>query len=200
MSRILSQAGISLADMYQVDGSIAGIDELNTRELGIVHEMGATVFSERFRQAIRRRESAATAQSQNIVLTISDLPEGINRVLGVQVWSDQSVRIANCQVSITETPTSQDFPIWIYDIANVRACRIQDDGATAQFEVLLPEPGLQIPTFCTNGQTPIEIDSINLRAATTAFGAGDVTLFLVVLLAFTFTGGVSAFGARVPSW
>ena len=45
MVKILSQAGISLADLYNVEGSIAGIEQLDTRELPIVHEMSGTIFS-----------------------------------------------------------------------------------------------------------------------------------------------------------
>ena len=200
MSRILSQAGISLADMYQVDGSIAGIDELNTRELGIVHEMGATIFSERFRQTIRRRVSAATAQNTNIVLSIADLPEGINRILGVQVFADDGARITDCAVSINETPILQDFPIWVWDNGNIRQFQLQDAGATGTFELLIPEPGIVMPAFGTSGQAPIEMSTIHLRALTSGFGAGTVVLTLLVHLAFTFTGGVSARGAAVPSW
>lgn len=206
--KILSQAGQSLADMYQVEGSIAGIDQLDTRELPIVHEVGATVFSERFRTTIRRVESGNVAQSQNIDLEINDLPASISRILGLLVLSDDGSRInhlcgsVNAPVVATTPPlVGQDFPFWVYS-GDRRSVRVEDDGTVAVFESLLGEAGaLMLPTFCggrDQGGTPVQ--NFRLRGGTTAFGAGTVFVTALLYLAFTEAGGVSAFGAHVPSW
>ena len=200
MVKILSQGGRSLADMYQVEGSIAGIDQLETRELPIVHEMGATLFSERFRTTFRRGTTGPVAQSATPNISITNMPEGISRILGVQVITDDSSRIANVQVSVHDAVAAQDFPIWTWEVGNSDPIRLTDNAVGLTAEVLVPNEGQLLPCFVTNGQTRLEISQIHLRADTTAFGAGNVFLTLLVHFAFTFTGGVSAFGARVPSW
>lgn len=203
MVKILSQAGISLADMYQAEGSIAGIEELDTRELGIIHEMGATIFSERFRTTFRRVGIIDVLQSTDIDLSIVNMPEGISRIIGVQVFSLNGARIANCQVSLHDPVALQDFPIWAFDLTIRDQIRIQDAGAAvANTELLNPVPGLLLPSFVTVGQTKSgrEMSDIHVRARTTAFGAGTATLTVLVHFAFNFTSGVSAFGARIPSW
>ena len=200
MVKILSQAGISLADMYDVEGSIAGIDDLETRELGIVHEVGATVFSERFRTTFRRFVSAATAQNQNINNLFSNMPEGVSRILGVQVFADDGTRIANCSVSLRNPVSLQDIPIWIFDVGNIDPVRFLDNNIDTTIDLLHPVVGASLPNFVTLGQAEDEMQQIDIRADTTGFGAGTVVLTALITLGFTFTGGVSAFGARVPSW
>ena len=204
MVKILSQAGNSLADMYDVVGSVAGIDQLETQELGIVHEMGATVFSERFRISTRRLETIATAQSLAFSAEITDLPDGVSRILGIQVFADNGARVSTAQLSINDPIAERDFPLWVYDNvggAEFRQARIEDDGTLVNRDFLMPILGPStVPCFVTNGQSEREPEVIALRGLTTAFGAGTVTLFALVNLAFTFTGGVSARGARVPSW
>jgi len=201
MVKILSQSGRSLADMYDVAGSVAGIDQLETRELPIVHEMGATVFSERFRTTIRRMPGAATAQSTDISITLANLPESIARILAVQVLSDDASRIAHAVVSSLDATTGQEIPIWVWD-GTFETGRVLDNGTTAVFDILTPSPGHSfIPTF-TGGalQGSVRVDRLRLRATTTAFGAGNVFLTGLIFVAFSYEGGVSSFGATVPSW
>jgi len=207
MVKILSQAGESLADMYQAEGSIAGIEQLETRELPIVHEMGATVFSERFRLSILRIAAGATAQNTDIDVSVTTLPEAITRILGVQVFSDTVARVLSAQVS-THSPTltpiavQQDFPIWAWDGTNSNSIRLQDLNTIATFDLLTPVVGGHIPSFITPGtdQGAFPVRDIELRGRTTGFGAGTVTLTALLYLASTFAGGISSFGARVPSW
>ena len=203
MVKILSQGGRSLADMYDVEGSIAGIDSIETRELPLVHEMGATLFSERFRTTFRRVTTGALNQNATSNLAITNMPEGISRILGVQVWADAAARIASCAVAVNDPIAGggQDFPIWVFDIGNSTLINVEDLGAVAARDLLTPVIGLQIPTFLTTGtQGPLPMSEIDVRTTTTGFGAGTVTLFALIHFAFTYTGGVSAFGARVPSW
>jgi len=200
MVKILSQAGQSLADMYDVVGSIAGIEELETRSLPIVHEMGATVFSERFQTAIRRVVSAATAQSTAITLVIDDLPAGVTRLLGVQVFSDDASRIANASVSVMQPSNTSDFPVWIWGGITIDA-RIFDAGSVQTFELMLPAVGTSVfPVFTGGSLQRQSLQEIRVRAITTAFGAGDVTLTAKFFVAFVAAGGVSPLGSRIPSW
>jgi len=207
VTKILSQAGKSLSDMYQVEGSIVGIETLETRDLPIVHEMGATVFSERFRTAILRTESAALNQNVTVSLGIAGEPDSITRILGVQCFADDGARIANAVVCVQnpEAGIEQDFPIWAFDAGNVRAVRIQDNGAVVALDLLVPEAAVGVlPSFITGISTSQggtnTVRNLTIRAATTGFGAGTVVLFVLVYVGFTDSGGVSAFGAQVPSW
>jgi len=202
MVKILSQGGRSLADMYDVQGSIAGIDSLETRELPIVHEMGAVLFSERFRTTIRRVTTGDIAQNITTSPAITTMPRSITRIIGIQVYSDDESRVLTASVSLQMPDNAQDFPIWIWDGTTFAAAPIVDDSVLVTLDVLSPEPGtLMVPTF-TGGlhQGPDAVTDLRLRVTSTGFGAGTVEIMCLVYLAFTFTGGVSAFGAEVPSW
>lgn len=203
MVKILSQGGRSLADQYDVRGSIAGIEQLESREVSLVHEMGATLFSERFRTTSRRINTGNVLQSVEFEVLITNLPNAIVRVLGVQVIAAaDGTRVADCQVSLFDPVDDQDFPIWVYDTATVQPVRVVNDGVTGEFDLLIPHPLLTLPTFLTGGflQGTSPVSQLALRGKTTAFGAGTVNITAEIYLGFTFTSGVSAFGARVPSW
>jgi len=189
--------------MYDVEGSVAGIDQLLTNELPIVHEMGATLFSERFRTRVRRLTAVDVLQSTTIDVEITNLPEGVTRILGVVVFADNPARLENCAVMVHDPVDGRDFPIWVWEEAQGDAeVRIEDDGAKTVQQLLTPQIGLQLPSFVLSdiNAPPPPFSVIALRSDTTAFGAGDVTLTAFVHIGFTFVGGLSSYGARVPSW
>lgn len=207
MVKILSKAGQSLADMYQVAGSIVGVDELETRELGIMHELGATVFSERFTTTILKARSAPTAQNTNIDMSF-DGQSGTSmaRVLGVAVFCNIAAQMATFQVSVHREPgvgtnVDQDYPVWIWG-GDSFPTRISLDGTLVQRDVLLGAPGqVHLPNFLEGskqGTNPV-LD-LRMRGRTAGFGAGTETIWVLIYLAFTVSGGISDFGARIPSW
>jgi len=202
MVKILSQAGKSLADMYDVVGSIAGIDELVSSEVSLVHEMGATLFSERFRTAFRIVGTGLMTQNFNFESFVDTLPEGISRILGVVVLTDDSTRISTLQVSLQGPVALSDFPVFVWDNPNFQAIRHMEAGVALVQEILTPMAGQTLPCFITNGQAEDarELSRLVMRGRTTGFGAGSVFATVLVNFGFTFRAGVSAFGARVPSW
>jgi len=201
MVKILSQGGRSLADMYDVRGSIAGIDELESREVSLVHEMGATLFSERFRTAIRRVSSGNILQNTNFDLVITNLPTSISRLLGIAVISDVAARVDHVAASVRTTNGDREIPVWAFDGSSVSA-RFVDDGApVARYDLLGGPQNTFIPTFvggADQGSNPV--NQLVLRGRSTGFGAGNVVVIGLFFIALTFTSGVSAFGAHVPSW
>ena len=201
MVKILSQAGMSLADTYDVKGSVAGIDQLETRELSIVHEMGATVFSERFRMSIRRVASGDKAQSLDFTNTLDDLPPVPTRILGVVVVSDDASRIAQASISVRNAVTVQELPIWVYDGSTFLPIRIDDDGVRGNFDLLVGSlPATMLPTFI-GGSGQLEMPSeIIMAGRTTAFGAGTVFLRAFYYVAFAELEGISSRGLPIPSW
>lgn len=212
MSKILSQAGNSLADTYDVEGSVAGIETLETRELPIVHEMGGTVFSERFRTTIVRVASGNLNQNVDINLVTTDLPVTISRLLGVAVVTDDAARILRlaCMVRDPITGGGREFPVWVWDGATGETIRMEDEGVGTDFTLLAgPFSSLSIPTFCGGLDTvgtvagaagTARVNEMALRGRTTGFGAGTVFVRAFYFVAFTDTPGVSSRGLPVPSW
>lgn len=200
MVKILSQSGDSLADIYDVEGSVAGIDQLETRELPIVHEMGATVFSERFSTTTRRSSTGAIAQSTAFGIVIGNLPPMPTRLLCVTVLSDDETRIADAAIVLRDPDEEQELVVWAFD-GSATVVRLVDDAqAVATFDLLHSSlPFVQ--TMVGGGeQQPDMVDQIGLRGITTAFGAGDVTITAIYHLAFAFRHGLSSRGLPIPSW
>ena len=204
MSKILSQAGNSLADIYDVEGSIAGIDHLETHDLPIVHEVGATVFSERFATTTRRMVSPATAQNTNIDVTLTNLPAQVTRLLALVVFSDSATRISNLMVAVRDPVAPiQEVPIWVYEGGTSSVARFEDDGTGVTVEVLVPDVSLvAIPTFIggSGQQNPNMVQEIAMRGLTTGFGAGTVLATAVLYFAFSQVLGTNSRGLPIPSW
>ena len=201
MAKILGQAGISLADIYDVEGSIAGIERLEAEDLHLVHEVGTTVFSERFGGEIVRLDS--TAVLQNVAFDITTLLVGSNftRVFGVQVFADVTSRLDNVAVSIRDVPALNEIPIFIWDSNDTeRTVRIVDDGAAAA-DVFMLMGAAQVPSMTFGNDQPTVTNGIVMRGESSGFGAGDVTCVALVYLGFASgAGGLSSFGLPVPSW
>ena len=205
MVKILAQAGNSLADIYDVEGSIAGIDQLETRELPIVHEMGGTVFSERFSGNIRRAATAALAQNTAFDVVLQDFGATVQRVLAVSVFTDTVAgRVDNAMVAVRDPGDDREVPIWHWDTAVDAdlAIRIVDDGAAAQARIFLRPVTLLggLPNILTGVDQPRSVQEIAFRGLTSGFGAGTVTLFLVLHVCFSQVGGLSSRGLPIPSW
>ena len=205
MSKILSQAGNSLADVYDVEGSVAGIDQLETRELPISHEMGGTIFSERFRTTIVRATSAPLNQNTNINVVTTDFPASITRLLGVVVLSDVGARVADLTAVVRNPGTVQEYPVWVFGQAagDILPIRFVDDGAgpTLRDMLLGNIQATMLPSFVggvDQGVSPS--NEFALRGRTTGFGAGTVTVIGLYYVAFTLLEGLSSRGLPIPSW
>ena len=204
MSKILSQAGNSLADIYDVEGSIAGIDTLETTELPIVHEAGATVFSERFATSSQRIVTGDIAQNITFGVINTTLPGAVTRLLALAVISDNQARIAQCTVSVRHvTPGVQEIPIWNFALGASEVARFVDDGTIGAFDLMTPQPGsFFFPNFIGgSAQTnPDMTQEIALRGLTTGFGAGTVFVNVILYFAFPFVVGTRSRGLPIPSW
>jgi len=200
--KILSQSGNSLADMYDVEGSVAGIEQLETRELPIVHELGATLFSERCSSFIRRFESGAIAQNTAWDVEATDLPGGIFRVLGVSVFATLGARTTQASVALRNDPQDREIPIFVWDTANdvESGLRIANTAAPAQFVALIANAN--VPNLGVGDGQPQRVSDIAFRGATSAFGAGLVTVTALVHVALSQVGGggLSNRGIPFPSW
>jgi len=201
--KILSQSGISLADAYEISGSIAGVEELDPHDVKTVHEMGGTMFSERFSAAIRRRSSGAIAQSIAIDQVIDDLPSTPSRIVGVQVFTaGVAARLDHLAVLVRTELAEREIPIWIYDGTNSRPVRLQDDGAALQTVSLFQPVGenLLLPNMLTGTAQPQTVTEIAIRGLTTAFGAGTLEVITIIHILFSQIAGISSTGLPIPSW
>jgi len=207
MSKILSQSGISLADAYDVEGSIAGVDELLSKEVQLVHDMASTLFSERFSTAIIRASSGAIAQSTAFNQTLTPDVTSYFRILGVTVLSDQPARLANMNVSLRDPILGRETPIWIWESTQTAP------QAPLSLTVQLDENGGGViatnewmngtwlgPSIGCGTQQPQRTPEITFRGLTTAFGAGTATQIVLVTLAFSDLQGISSHGLPVPGW
>ena len=202
MAKVLSRSGASLADVYDVEGSIAGIEQLETGELPIVHEMGGTVFSERLSANIRRNQAVALLQNVSFDITFVDFAEGISRILGVTVLASVVARVGRCQLSLRDPISGREIPFFIWDSLNnsESLIRIVENGGAAASQLaligLFQTPNLQVGT----GQ-PLRVGTeIVMRGNTLGFGAGAVTITGLVYIAFSQITGISSIGLPVPAW
>ncbi len=202
MTKVLSQAGISLADVYDIEGSIVGIDQLESREVHLAHEMGATIFSERLSQRTFRAQTGAIAQSTGFDVGISGLPNIPTRVLALIVTVDTTSRLANCAVSLgNEEGVVQEIPIWAWDGTNESTLRFLDAGVLGSDIALVSDPAFdRLPTLLMGTDQPRSMGTMVMRGTTSAFGAGDVTITLIAMVAFSEIGGISSYGLPIPSW
>ena len=204
MVKILSQAGISLADVYDVEGSIAGIEQLRSEEVQLVHEMGATIFSERVSGAIRRATTGDINQSTTWDIVLTDLPAGVSRILGVSVFADVGSRVNDAAVSLRDPTGGREIPVFLWDSTQgvLVVARMRDDGAAAAtFNVLASTLNIgAVPSMLIGEGQPQRVNEIAFRGGTNAFGAGTVEVIMLVYLALAQVGGISSRGLPVPGW
>lgn len=204
MGKIQSRVGSSLSGTYDVRGGIQGLEDLRTQEVAVVHEMGRTIQSERFSSVIRRRTTGALGASIVFGETITNLPAGVTRILGVSVFADVVARSDIVSVLLRDPVVEREFPIFAWDDGTdiFKPIQIQDDGGAVGVQRLLvqTEPYPMPRTLLVGSDQPQSVPDIAFRGITLAFGAGTVTHTLIIHLAFAAIGGLSSRGLPVPSW
>ena len=201
MVKILSKSGDSLADTYDVVGSVAGIEQLESREVTLVHEMGGTIFSERLSGEILRVSSGAISQSTNWGLPFADLGASPIRILGLAIVADTASRVSIASLAVRSLDQQNEVPIFVWDTINdgVSTVRLIEGGVLANKGFLLGNP-VDIPNFMVGLDQPQGMDELVFRGITTAFGAGTVEVVALVYKAFATISGISSKGLPIPSW
>jgi len=206
--RVRSQAGTSLADVYDVGGSIAGIEELDSEEVKTVHEMGGTTFSERYGQTVLVLDAGAVAQSTQININVA-IGDPITRLLGWFVVTDVAGRLTRLQLSVSSVSAAgvifQDVPYWVWQsgIGNdvEKLCRILIAGVNLAVNSLQVGEPTGFPQMLTGDNQANRVNQVTMRGDTSAFGAGTVNPRAILLLgAPVAAGGLSSRGLPVPSW
>jgi len=200
--KILGKTGVSLADSYDVEGSIAGVELLDAEAVKTVHEMGGVQFSERLAARIVEGVTGDTLQSVAFVAQMSSLPMvPCVRVMGITVTVDTVSRVTNAVVSVTDEVNAREIPLWAWDATNIDVQRFFVGGALGNQNVLRPFPEYTRLPYLLVGTTQAEpIPSLNLRGTASAFGAGTVELTLHAHVIFPEAQGLSSAGIPIPSW
>jgi len=206
--KVLGRAGISLADVYDVEGSIAGIDELDVRSVKGVHELGAQIHSERVVTHLIRMASGALATGNVFNITAGAFPQSINRLLDVAflVAGANTTEIANATVSIRDTDLTREIPIHSWDDAVDPEVPIRwdNDGAgAAQFLLLRPLVPF-VPQLITRTGDALLMPELVFRGIA-ATVATTVEMFAVIQLIRPDRGAPpagepSSHGLPIPSW
>jgi len=201
MPKIQAQTGTSLADIYEIQGSIAGVEELESRGVSLVHEMGDVIFSERFSTQLVILETAAILQSAAFDVVNTTLPEFPGRILGAYVFAD-AARVDNVCLAIRDPASVEEMPLWSWNgaIDDALTIRLSHGGAPGAVIALRPDVVFNLPSFFGGSGQRVTVPEIALRGTTTAFGAGDVTVTAVVYIAFGEQGGIGSKGLPIPSW
>ena len=201
MPKVLAKSGDSLADVYDIKGSIAGIEELISRDVSLTHEMGATIHSERLSGTILNVATGVLAQNIafNTGFTIGQTP---TRLLGVRVLTDVASRVARVSVHITDVPPNiNDMPLFAWATGDEqKTIDIAIDGSLLARNLLDSTTPTFVPNLLigTDQQSPVPV--ITLRGLTSGFGAGTVNVMMQLYIAFPRLAGVSSRGLPIPSW
>lgn len=206
--KVLGDGGRSLADAYDVEGSIVGVDELDVRTIRGFHEMGSTMFSERLRATVRLISSGAIAASTNwdIILQGVEVTPS-TRIAAVAVIVGTTARVSHCNVSLHNVGNGRDLPLFLWDtvVDGEVFWRAQiDGGAVANNLLLLPTVNIPaIPSMMVRARgVQSGITEIAFRGRTTAFGAGTVTSTALFSTYHLEDRGTvpSNEGLPIPSW
>jgi len=206
--KILSQSGTSLADVYEIEGSIVGVEELDAQEVKTVHEMGGQIFSERLQQFFIRMDNGDVLQSVAWDISAGAPPDSPNRILSISVHADVTARVSFCSIALSNFVTKREQVIWAWDstIDNTKVCRWRDDaGAVANTNVLQPVNKQQLPALMIRTGDAQLMPHLLFRGQSLAFGAGNVECIAIVTLARANTrtpgaGEPSSHGLPLPSW
>lgn len=206
--RILSQAGTSLADVYDVEGSVVGLEALDVSDVKAVHELGGQIHSERLLVFGLQIGSTALAQNLTWDVELSVFPDSINRILSIAVIADVGSRIDNCSVHIRDSLTLRDIPIWMWDSVNDLEGAVRWSApAVAAHVALRPVINLPggAPCLLARTGTSRRMPTLFFRGLTSGFGAGTVLALALVNVArpddaVPAPGNPSSHGLPIPSW
>ncbi len=208
--KILSQAGASLADVYDVEGSVVGLEALDVEDIKGVHELGGQIHSERLLSVLIQQNSTALAQNLTWNLTTGNFPDSIARLFGMALFVDTAARVTSASVHITDSDTGREMPLFAWEAVTgleIPTRWSNNGAAVATFQLLRPGVGApaQIPTLLTRMGGSRQTPTITFRGVTAGFGAGTVTCFLVYHIArpnrvVPVPGDPLSHGLPIPSW
>lgn len=213
MPKIQTRAGESLADQYDTPGSVAGVEELLSRDVGLFHEMGNVLLSERMQSEILEITGAAMGASVSFdwVTEVSrPLPKTPTRIFQIAIVASRAATIARAALYISDpgpqfdgTSTAREIPIFAFDYALDVETPIQfEDGGDAEATwYLLRSPTPMLQQLLVRIGALHTMPDIVLRGETLGSFSGVVYVRALILLASPSGGPQGAtVGLPIPSW
>lgn len=214
MGKILSQAGISMADTYDIEGSIVGVENLDANNVSLVEDMGPRVMAERMKTIMVTGTTGALADAIDFNITVLGSttipsPDCASRVLSVNVYipAANATEIENWSLTVRDQNLQREAALitWDIDIDSEVKVVWNNDGAGAANFIQLRPLTHQLPGLLTRAGD-LEIAPLLLwRGTTAAVVATTVTATLVIQLARPnrtnpAAGQPSSHGLPIPSW
>jgi len=207
--KILSQAGISLADIYDVEGSVVGLEELDVSDIKGVQDLGPVIHSERLNTFHLIADSGAILQNATWNVELGAFPDSVNRILSIFVLANIAARTSYCSVAIHDPNTVVDHPIWVWDTTDDVESQIRWElGAGPQtFFALRPSHDVAggAPNLLVRTGARWQMPSLFFRGVASGFGAGTVQVRALIQVARPDhgappPGAPSSHGLPIPSW
>lgn len=204
-NRILSNAGASVADIYDVKGSQAPLEYLDSQDVKTVHEMGGTIFAERLGGSIIQASVTGVLQSANwdINMLKPVFPPGVSRILNISIIASDAARVSAAQISFYKTTGFREMPLFTWDSAvdTEVPMRWTWNGSAGDFFHLRPSGGtLGVPTMLIGSGQQDRVEEMRVRGRTLAFGAGTVSLYVTIYFAYCTLTGPGSRGLPIPAW
>jgi len=217
VAKVQAQAGKSLADVYAVEGSIVGVEELVTQDVTLSHEMGGEIHSERLTCNLVRISSGDIAASTTFDVGVNPSGTGVapfytpdvtNRILGVfvAVVAADVNHFEYVAISLRDLNSSQEMPIYTWDDSDddQTLVRWNDGGSAAEYYQLRAKPTFN-QTLATRMGDEQVMCQIQFRGKTkSGFGGTGEAIALVQCLrparVQITAGQPRSHGLPLPSW
>jgi len=206
--KILSQAGVSLADVYEIEGSVVGLENLDVGDIQGVHDLGPQIQSERLRTFYVTLATGDILQNIAFEVIAGGIPDSVNRILGVQVIFENAGRLDFASLSISDSVTGNEIPIWVWDKNDdpERRMRWSISGAAVVQDIQCQPLGPSLlPYLITRHGDSGLMPNLIFRGQADGFGAGNMNARCVVALCRPNTGNPgagepSSHGLPIPGW
>jgi len=208
-AEIQGDSGKSLADIYDVKGSVVSLEEVDAQVIAGVHDMGGLILSERMGSSINLLQTGDLLQTVDILVTGATQFPGITRILNLYVFADAASRVEQVSINVASEDGAREVPIWVWDSGNDAAFpqRIRTPGgAYAVFTALRSlDPMQSLPGMLFGAGQRAQVGHLTMTGTTLTFGAGTVEVFMVAQIATadilgTGVGSPSNVGLPIPSW
>jgi len=212
--KILSQAGVSMADSYEVEGSIVGVDNLDANNVSLVENMSSRVFSERMSSHLLRISSGSLAQNSAWDIVASPFPDCPCRITNIVFIALTASRISMADLMIADPNSDVEMPIATWASGAVTTggsadseapIRFDDDSAGAGTVSLLRQTLPMFPQLVVRMGSAPGMPVLKFRGLTSGFGAGTVEVLCYVShcrpnVLTPAAGHPSSHGLAIPSW
>jgi len=203
MPKILTRAGESLADQYDLQGSNVSINELVAGDVSLVHDMGEVLLSERMEIQFLQISADAVGENTTFGVTHAAVPDTPTRLLQISMIANQSARISRSALYLQDQNTEKEIPLFTWDSGSDSQTSVMwsDDGGAVATAWMLRATTLMPQQLLMRTGVLHGMPAIIMRGRTSGFGAGTVTLRCLMIVARPSGGPDGAtVGLPIPSW